>query len=139
MESISQLPQLQNAEYLVYVMNNENEQLIFAIVNFQTGKTVLRILGPSGDFEKSMNGFSTRFDENCKALILNIFEYKSDDLNIKHYNAFKEKVDSLKIPYYFISSNDFVYTRLLIFANITANYNETITVICVTKAEYIIT
>lgn len=78
------------------------------------------------NLKQFVTNFTTTFKEHYKAIILNVFDLRNLDYpnNIELCNILKNHLLDLKVPFYFISTEVYISTSLLVAANLTVQIGE---------------
>uniref|UniRef100_A0AC34FWM0 Uncharacterized protein n=1 Tax=Panagrolaimus sp. ES5 TaxID=591445 RepID=A0AC34FWM0_9BILA len=115
-------------DYISYILST-NKHLHVLIVEEQTLKLVY--CAEIEDVEAFITDIPKIFNTKVKAIIFRVFGFKHEKYpnNIKFCEDLKNKIDACKIPYYFLSNTDFIFTQSIVASNISTNFDENILIV----------
>uniref|UniRef100_A0A914QAS1 Uncharacterized protein n=1 Tax=Panagrolaimus davidi TaxID=227884 RepID=A0A914QAS1_9BILA len=125
MSAVASIVSKNDNDFFAYIrsFNNELRVIIFGC---QSGEFIHK--DEFTNINKFIANLSKVFDSKIKAIILQVFRLtnKKYPNNILFCEALKAKLDACKIPYYFISDANMVFTEALTTANVSG---ENVTII----------
>uniref|UniRef100_A0AC35G0C0 Uncharacterized protein n=1 Tax=Panagrolaimus sp. PS1159 TaxID=55785 RepID=A0AC35G0C0_9BILA len=125
------IPNCIEKEYIALISPYKDHLIQVGIFGYRSKEAYFHIV--INDAEDFIDGIPKIMDSKIKAVILRVYEFKSEKFsnNVQFCKSLKAKFDAIttKIPYCFISDFNFLITKMLIAANISVNFGEFVLVL----------
>uniref|UniRef100_A0AC34FTI7 Tail specific protease domain-containing protein n=1 Tax=Panagrolaimus sp. ES5 TaxID=591445 RepID=A0AC34FTI7_9BILA len=125
-------------------IGNKNGVLKVTIVDTKTEKIVKKLSFIVKEKYENVKVFVQNipsiFTKNFKTVIIQLFEFETSEYpnNYQFCKVIRNYFDFIKIPYYFISGQNYLHTTLLAASNITAKVNDYVSFVSLINDDYIV-